>query len=1025
MSIRPAFVAMLMCLILSFLFIGKVNAQDCEEACPPVCKSGNCPENIVAHLGKYNMQSLGWVKTPTHTPTITSTPKPTLTPTITTIPGLIIYFNTTPVPPIAPVLEATTTPLPTVETVAPQATPSPQVIATLTGTESAALVGDQAASAALGKSSIITPTPKAAKNFYEVGGVTIQQWTLVVREWIRNPVWVTVLAIILAILLIRTIGWLVIGLITWSRSVRGVIGPIQVEDIKDNPGLASQFYKYLAECGASFQSSAITASPSATPGFTSITAALVEVAPVESKIISIILSVFYFLIGISSYRNLGYSVTAHINGEDEKKNINLQVIVTQINGQKFKTSRRFEGSSTEVVVKEAAYWVFWYVSGRRKSRAHLAPWLAFPTFESFYNYKQALCEPVLEKANALFTGASTEAPFNALINLSWGDKNELNNHYIDALKRNLEGIMMWPHLLSFWYRFAVILDCYRKWIPQPDEDSKKKEAFKNDLSIYAKKLVEGELKEIIGEYVFTIKNDQGSLKDFQECIKTFDFTNIKFILLLANIVWLYIEKLINSSFSLWVNQVCTNIFTPWRTVDNSPAKARYFWTIIPFFHLGARQTRKSVHLAHYCTKVEQIKNGPLLESIYFLDDRVKQIINSWCNDVGVYYDVACYYSLRSEILFEPYSLDYCDLYTKYPPKNIVDAKYFDAIKQIQRNPVFSSFYRIIAQENGKEKPFVFDQAPKGNENYSVNELSLMILAKSITDVWTDEEILIALKAVNEQDSNEIRKYFTQLILNESVRDYCIKKAIKYLIISFKEPQPYLTLDWVRNDPDLDPLWGEIDFQVLFDIPPEKTHKDFKKDDCKKKIEGLKAADSICKALAKKDLYSHSHITPELLITISKNEIELWEGLSAYLKTPDKESLRKKIQDLFNQLQEHKISELKSSNPPEHAKQTTDQKNEKEEKAVDYFSIFELINQNCDQFATHALAHAEDWKDKLETSKLFITSERVANLEDIWMIWERARMRQWDSIDKEIVDFINSDALKVFKDSRPLLGRLFP
>lgn len=1033
MSKRAAIFASVICLILIILIIGKVYAQDCPEGCSSACESGICLNKVVAHLGKYTMQSQGWTKTPTITPTITATPKPTLTPTITTLPGIIVYLNTTPELPAAPVLDATLTPLPTIATSPPQGTAIFQYTSTVEATIVAVLAQTQTTTQV---DSLIGPKPtptsqiqsKVPKSIFSIAWNTILQWTLWFREAIKNTVWVSVITILLVLLGIYLLGFLITKIIDGIRISRGVIGPIQVEENEDKPGLASQIYKYLSECGASCQNSALTSSPSATPGFSSVTAAVKEVAPVESKVIELIVAIFSFLIGISSFKKRGYSVLTHISGEDEKKNIKLNVVINLINKQKFKDSRVFSGTSTEEVVKEAAYWVFWYVSGRRKSRAHLAPWEAFPTFESFYNYKKAVCEKVLEKANELFKEASKEAPFNALINLSWGDKNELNNHYIEALKIYLEGIMMWPHLLSFWYRFAVILDCYPKWSqqlvvndnPLSDEDKKKK-TIKEELNLNAKTLIDGILKETIEDYFKTDKkdheNDNDNDNDIQNCMDTFNFADTNFILQLANIVWLYIENILNTSISLLVGQARINIFTPWQTIDYSPALARYYWSLIPFFHLRARQTRKSVNLAHCCTKVEQFKIDNPKESIYSIDDMVRQISNSWCTDAGVFYNVSCYYALRSEILFESYSTIFGDILNNYPIKIIKNQKFYASLKQIQNNELFLTFFKIDDQIKEKEKNFVSERDLTEQEQLLISIQNLKNITKAETDNWSNEEIKNLLQ-INNEDKEKISQYFTLFMLNESVRNHFIKESMKYLKISFKEHQPNLTLDWVRNDPDLDPLWGEIEFQALFDIPLEKTHKDFKKKDCEKKIAGLKVADAICTVIAKKEAYTYSNITPEFLMTVSKSEIDLWDSLSAFLKEPEKEKLMIHFHDLANQLYDIKLGDPILSIPPECEIPSDDSIENEQENEIDYFSIFEKINQNCDQLSTHAQDHAQDWKNKLETSKLFITHEQVPNLVDVWKIWERASAWQWVSIEKELSTFINKIDKEMIENSDP-------
>jgi len=463
--------------------------------------------------------------------------------------------------------------------------------------------------------------------------------------------WAVIICDLLCLALVfQVVPWLYNLLKAWNDEARGKIGPILIEDVVGKPETAVLMRKYLASCGAECCNAL---APSASPGFEKISAALAGTSDPKAQLIGVFLSIISAIEYIFKVRKVGYTITCLFTGDESKPPVYIYTEIKLTRNGQIKRSFSFDGNTNEEAIKKTAYWVFWYLSGRKNSLQKIPLWHRFPTAESYLNYKDASETKTLcfRKANELYQEAVKEAPFNALVRLDWGDLNETYNQYLEALEIYLEAVLMWPHLYGFWYRIAAIFSCPEEWIELQWN------AVEHDKKQYLMGLVERLIRNNNLSAHPAIWFDNQNIELDRE---DFDRQLANEFYKLSLDVWFFLEKEFKHMGRKWRNQVWielkAHLFDP---IRNTPNLTQYYRKLIPI--LGwqeGQQFLRSVQLAQLCTTVQQsILNEPEKSLEDLIKDsgirEVEKIVRywwhprHWWNTMGVYYNAACYYAQLS------------------------------------------------------------------------------------------------------------------------------------------------------------------------------------------------------------------------------------------------------------------------------------------------------------------------------------------------------------------------------------------
>ena len=488
-------------------------------------------------------------------------------------------------------------------------------------------------------------------------------------EFYINKTVIQYLITALAVLLLLFFGkWIstLICYILWQ--FKRQVGPIIIDEIEDKSGLAILMRNTLTSCGASISNPTVTTAPSATPGFSNITAVLEKSTDIKVKLVTGIFAILDYLLTNLGLKQFGYIVSCVLSSEERKTDdnksnennaettVHIDIEIRLMHNKQLKKSYSIDGNSKRELAKKAAYWIFWYVSGRKKALRRISPWNRFPTFDGYLNYQNANCTCGSQK-EYLIKKAIKEAPFNALAHLSLGDEYELKNQYLNAFEVYLEVILMWPHLYGIWYRIAVIFSCpellAKEWKLLPAGMDKSIDELFQNLMVTMDENGNIDFSTLINKWKET-KN----ITNTPEPYTTDGNVNPDFTLCFisrAMLIWLYLEAIMQDMFWLWINQFISNIgnffFDPGKY---SPFLARYYWSLIPFFPWGnGSKIWRSFRLAKLCSELEfalvpqDANTGNSESEIERIHKDIKSIEKTKWMDFTAIYNLGCYYAIKS------------------------------------------------------------------------------------------------------------------------------------------------------------------------------------------------------------------------------------------------------------------------------------------------------------------------------------------------------------------------------------------
>ncbi len=473
-----------------------------------------------------------------------------------------------------------------------------------------------------------------------------------------------------------------------------------------------------------------------------------------------------------------------------------------------------DGVSNNEVVKKGAYWVFWYISGRKSTLRNIPFWHRFPTYDGYLEFNEAkeARDNDFRQANEFYQIAFMEAPFNALVLLEWGDLNELNNQYLDALEIYMKAVLMWPHLYVFWYRIAAIFSCPDEWIDSQwkilEDDKKEYLADLIEKLFTENKLEPDKKKGRIGREQIKLNNQNNLITIINQLAPRNNQLEVPDNILtdnfyeLASEIWYFLEEEINSMFIKWVIQVLINIVTLFVNVIRieknrktnlhslfTPYLARYYWKLIPLFPWQeGRQFLRSVQLSEPCTILQKGLPSTSDITVNDLTKEIEDIVKLMWNTMVIYYNAACYYAQLSakDPQFISIALDYLKIAFKDRRTRLdvdwvqtdPDFKHLKLIKdpEYQALCVTSNKKEIDneseIEKERKAKLDVFDLLQKGAQqqkkdwettsDWSLSPEALIIEAEYQISLWDS-----LIKLFETPDDQLQRELFWQLVMQNA------------------------------------------------------------------------------------------------------------------------------------------------------------------------------------------------------------------------------------------------------------------
>jgi hypothetical protein len=491
--------------------------------------------------------------------------------------------------------------------------------------------------------------------------------------------------VFLTVFIIFICKWIIIFISYCRWQFSSTVGPIQIEEIPDQAGLATLMRQTLGQCGANFAKPASTSAPSATPGFTALGTVLSESAIPKADFIAAVIALLDYLLSSLGLRKYGYIVSCVASGEESKSPVHFTIEIKLMQNKQLKKTYSLSGKTYRELAVEASYWIYWYLSGQKRSLRSIPPWYRFPTSDGFLKFKKAQKASAEEKVG-FYKEAIKEAPLNALALLSLGDYLECSDQYLDALELYIKAVLLWPHLYGIWYRIGAVFSCPAEWQEEwrklGEDKARKLENLIIDLSF----VMEQDQKTTNNKYMEGISLDienceeqkskaetnpsSGENKNAQKLpekellpamIRKYaippdigntetckDIFNLSFYYR-SKSVWLFLINHIDLMFSQWLNELVLSTLSFFTDYSNySPYLAKYYWNLIP---LGNRnpgnQFRRSVEIANYCTDVETYENRKSIDQ-YDVNQTNKLVDGigdaPWSNQ-SIQYNAACYYAL--------------------------------------------------------------------------------------------------------------------------------------------------------------------------------------------------------------------------------------------------------------------------------------------------------------------------------------------------------------------------------------------
>jgi len=386
--------------------------------------------------------------------------------------------------------------------------------------------------------------------------------------------------------------------------------------------------------------------------------------------------------------NFGYTIICNLVGEEDSPPVGVNVQIKMTQSGVVKRMETVEADTYEQAARNAAYFVFHYISGRKSAIRRIPEWSRFPNYASYQLYKEAeLLKNAQEYSEAIKTyeEAAKDTPFNALLRLGWGDAYELKQEPLKALFVYLEATAMWPYLYGFWYRIAVNLSYVDVWVKKEWEGSEnnKKEEFLKLLNDFISDL--------------DLEIPQNDDNNFQKLFFTYSKTildkleeDTKF----GKILWYWIS-------TFWVN-LFRMLFKP---VDFEPQLSKYYRGYIPLLWSYGIQFRRMVEVAKYCT---EIRESPLENN----NKAIKNVAGRFWNRWTVYYNIACYYALKAKVpsednkdYLEEQSVDYLKKADR-DPRSVLDIEWVKGdpdLESLHENLEFKALFDIQSEEDKKSE----------------------------------------------------------------------------------------------------------------------------------------------------------------------------------------------------------------------------------------------------------------------------------------------------------------------------------
>jgi tetratricopeptide (TPR) repeat protein len=782
-------------------------------------------------------------------------------------------------------------------------------------------------------------------------------WQQVIKQQVRfgPPEW-SILAILVALVLFGLL-WLVRGIQYLWWNARGKLGPVFIEEIKedstDKPALTASLRHHLSHCGMLPR----VATPNTSIGLTEFNDIVSKSKLPEAAFLQAILVFLQKVLG----RNPGYIVTTLVTEADSKTTINIQIKLAQSGQMQY--IETMEESSTEEAIKEAAHYIFYRISSRKTALARIPEWLRFPTFASFHQYK---CAEELKwsgnyaSAIELYKSASEDAPFNALLLQGWGDACELNEQFTQAIEVYLKAVSMWPHLFSFWYRLAVDFSYADKWLD--DAGEKASDILTVFNSNHPPEKWFGRNKIQAGWL-----NLWGLLGPILVVLGLIFGNGIwKFPGIPGAILGDILGGLLGVIIGIVVDIIGIGILNM-----RSASRDKGISTVAP----GPSATSVA-------TRMDFPREA---KEVY---DFLKRELDLWeaISNWRFWRGVSRWYSIFKPVEYTPRLTNYFWHYISIPHIGRGNGAQLKRIAEIARASVEVTHPEGSQPDTGTANS---SDASKTEHNGSTPP-DIEKLKSDIdrivnnhwgnrSDVYYDAACFYA----------RLSAYYEQLLNNPTEKVWAMEKALEYLKKADKDQAP-LEVEWTRTDPDLESLHENTEFRALFDVPTrqEKEDQDIEevKNKCNTIVLLLKGAGLQSDEWRKHPIQAVSLIG---LITEADYQVRLWTSLEALSEKPADRELLESFWKLVSQ----------KKDPAEIMPAPDESEDIKKYDTKNKANLGSL--KECVKFInTSSKSQLEIWKERQADCKLDLENTHTP-MADVWDRWSQAEIGQWQYLQGKI------------------------
>ncbi len=232
-----------------------------------------------------------------------------------------------------------------------------------------------------------------------------------------------------------------------------------------------------------------------------------------------------------------------------------------------------------------------------------------------------------------------------------------------------------------------------------------------------------------------------------------------------------------------------------------------------------------------------------------------------------------------------------------------------------------------------------------------------------------------------------------------------KESIDNLKKAYRDPKGELSHEWVLNDPDLKSLWGDPEFDALFDIPNKPSLNAYYQEKFilrdQKKQNGFKLIKQILDA---KEI-NYSSMSSSFLLIYATTQVELWTALAQFFSNPDDDETWGNFCHIANPLyfpmNHFFVDEIVEKSKPE----------TKDQESISYLPMFEQIELLFSQLFDYAVKQVSEWKTKKELAASFVNLKEQSQYDTIWTLWKQIEKSQWFYL----IELVEKNSIKTDKE----------